>query len=114
MIDGVSVDPSNYEKKEGSTELYLKPEFMDTLSAGTHTATFVYDHEIEVSGTFTVEDAKKAETTESTTATKQTSSAAVGTSPKTGDTDSAPAGLFAGFFAGLAGLGVALKRRKRV
>lgn len=74
---------------------------MDTLSIGTHTATFVYDHEIEISDTFMVEDAKKAETTANTNATKQTSSTTVGTSPKTGETGSAPVGLFAGFFASL-------------
>ena len=36
-VDSVVVDPSNYEAREGSTIITLKPSFLDTLAAGSHT-----------------------------------------------------------------------------
>ena len=41
--DGKTVDPANYELKDGSVILELKPEFMVKLSAGTHTLELVYE-----------------------------------------------------------------------
>ncbi len=36
-VDGVKVDPSNYDVSEGSTIVRLKQSFLDTLSKGRHT-----------------------------------------------------------------------------
>lgn len=38
-VDGKTVDEKYYEKREGSTIITLKPEFLSTLAAGTHTLT---------------------------------------------------------------------------
>jgi len=37
LVDGEVVDPKNYDLKEGSIIVTLKPEFLATLSAGPHT-----------------------------------------------------------------------------
>ena len=37
LVDGVIVDPSNYDVSEGSTIVRLKQSFLDTLSKGSHT-----------------------------------------------------------------------------
>ena len=36
-VDGTIIDPANYEVTEGSTIITLKPEFLKTLSEGSHT-----------------------------------------------------------------------------
>ena len=41
-LDGEIVDPENYELTEGSTIVTFKPAYLNTLSAGNHTVTFVY------------------------------------------------------------------------
>ena len=37
LVDGVKVDPSNYDVSEGSTIVRLKQSFLNTLSKGSHT-----------------------------------------------------------------------------
>ena len=37
LVDGVIVDPSNYDVSKGSTIVRLKQSFLDTLSKGSHT-----------------------------------------------------------------------------
>ena len=37
MVDNVVLDPSQYTKESGSTIIHLKADYLDTLSAGTHT-----------------------------------------------------------------------------
>ena len=59
MIDGQLVDPSNYTVREGSTEVYLNPGYLDTLGAGQHTVRFLYKYGMTADGTFqTVEEEK--------------------------------------------------------
>ena len=41
-VDGTAVDAANYTVKSGSTIITLKPEYLNTLSAGKHTLTVVY------------------------------------------------------------------------
>ena len=41
-VDGSVVDSSNYTAVSGSTVLTLKASYLDTLTAGSHTVTFVY------------------------------------------------------------------------
>lgn len=42
QVDGVAVEPSNYTAVSGSTIVTIKPEYLKTLSSGTHTLTFLY------------------------------------------------------------------------
>ena len=42
LVDGEEVDQDNYELEEGSTIVILKDSFINTLSLGEHTLTFVY------------------------------------------------------------------------
>ena len=42
LVDGVEVDPENYTVVSGSTIATLASSFLDTLSSGNHTLTFVY------------------------------------------------------------------------
>ena len=41
-VDGVLIDAKNYSAKSGSTIITLKPEYLQTLSAGSHNLTVVY------------------------------------------------------------------------
>lgn len=41
-VDGILIDAKNYTAKSGSTIVTLKPEYLQTLSAGSHTLTFIY------------------------------------------------------------------------
>ena len=60
MIDGQMVDPSNYTVREGSTEVYLNPGYLDTLGAGQHTVRFLYKYGMTADGTFQTVEEKKA------------------------------------------------------
>lgn len=52
-VDGAIVDPSNYEVKEGSTIITLKPQYLNSLTSGTHTLTVAYS-DGEASANFTI------------------------------------------------------------
>ena len=41
-VDGILIDAKNYTAKSGSTIVTLKPEYLQTLSEGSHTLTFIY------------------------------------------------------------------------
>ena len=41
LVDGQSVDPSNYTSQEGSTIVRLKSDYISTLKLGTHTLTIL-------------------------------------------------------------------------
>ncbi len=59
-IDGAAVDPSNYDAWSGSTVVSLKPEFLQSLSVGTHIYRVNYtDGAAETS--FTIENASAAQ-----------------------------------------------------
>ena len=60
MIDGQLVDPSNYTVREGSTEVYLNPGYLDMLEAGQHTVRFLYQYGLTADGTFQTVKEKKA------------------------------------------------------
>ena len=42
QVDGMTVDPTYYTAQQGSTIITLKPEFLQTLAAGTHTLTILF------------------------------------------------------------------------
>ena len=43
-VDDVLVDPAMYTAVNGSTIVTLKPEYLESLSLGLHTLTFVYNN----------------------------------------------------------------------
>ena len=45
-VDGKVIDPANYEKKEGSTIITLKAEYLKTLATGSHTFAIVWNNGI--------------------------------------------------------------------
>lgn len=45
-VDGKVIDPANYDKKEGSTIITLKAEYLKTLATGGHTFAIVWDNGI--------------------------------------------------------------------
>lgn len=58
-IDGSLVDRSNYEVKKGSTEIYLQPSYLETLTTGRHTFELRYSNGKKASGEFTITEAEK-------------------------------------------------------
>ena len=52
-VNGKAVDSGNYTVKSGSTIITLKPEYLNTLSAGKHTLTVIYT-DGETSGAFEI------------------------------------------------------------
>ena len=90
-LDGTTLDEKNYTKREGSTIITLKRDFVATLSVGEHTLAIV-----SKSGTATAKFTVKAKPTETTTpqptvtpqptATPQPMVQPVSPIPSTGDT----------------------------
>ena len=54
LIDGKPVDERNYTVKEGSTIVALKRDYLDTLSPGEHSLTFLYT-DGDASATFNIQ-----------------------------------------------------------
>lgn len=54
LMDGNVVDNSNYSVESGSTILTFKPAYLNTLSVGRHTVTFVYNGNKTASTTLTI------------------------------------------------------------
>lgn len=74
-VDGKSVDEKYYTVKEGSTIVTLKPEYLNTLTAGKHTLEIVWT-DGTADTTFTV-DAKPANTDTNSSQTGDSSSIAL-------------------------------------
>ena len=69
QVDGKDIVTSNYEVKEGSTVITLKPSYLETLSVGKHTLAIVSN-----TGTATTEfSIKAASTTANVTQSAETS-----------------------------------------
>lgn len=88
-VDGTLVDAKNYTAVSGSTIVTLKPEYLQTLSEGSHTLTFIYV-DGECSTKFAVKAAKQADVTPPETAVKTPNQSkpvdqTTLKSPKTGD-----------------------------
>lgn len=88
-IDGKEVDKANYTITEGSTIAKIKAAFLDTLTEGEHTLTFVYtDGDVSTGFTTKKHTTDAASTTPAEVTTPSTTEAAkktTDTSPKTGD-----------------------------
>ena len=125
-VDGKVIDPANYEKKEGSTIITLKAEYLKTLAIGSHTFAIVWNNGI--AGTnFTVVANTPADNGNSNSnsgngdsndSSDNTNTSATGTNPAqeldkvpaTGD----PFGIWLTLFAiPLTGLAGMLARRKK-
>ena len=125
-VDGKVIDPANYEKKEGSTIITLKAEYLKTLATGSHTFAIVWNNGI--AGTnFTVVANTPADNGNSNSnsgngdsndSSDNTNTSATGTNPAqeldkvpaTGD----PFGIWLTLFAiSLTGLAGMLARRKK-
>ena len=125
-VDGKVIDPANYDKKEGSTIITLKAEYLKTLATGSHTFAIVWDNGI--AGTnFTVVANTPADNGNSNSnsgngdsndSSDNTNTSATGTNPAqeldkvpaTGD----PFGIWLTLFAiSLTGLAGMLARRKK-
>ena len=125
-VDGKVIDPANYEKKEGSTIITLKAEYLKTLAIGSHTFAIVWNNGI--AGTnFTVVANTPADNGNSNSnsgngdsndSSDNTNTSATGTNPAqeldkvpaTGD----PFGIWLTLFAiSLTGLAGMLARRKK-
>lgn len=93
-MDDQLVDPSNYTTKEGSTIVTLKPEYMATLSTGEHTLKMVYVNDLSAQANFTVVKTVKA-------------------NPKTSDNIILYSVVLVVGFAGLAGAGLYISKKRR-
>lgn len=60
QVDDVTVDPAYYTAEQGSTIITLKPEFLQTLTAGTHTLTILFT-DGTASADFIVKEAQEEE-----------------------------------------------------
>ena len=58
LVDGKKIDPSTYEARQGSVIIALKTSYLETLSAGDHTITAVFDDGRSKAIRFTVLDKK--------------------------------------------------------
>lgn len=96
-VDGKTVDEKYYTVKEGSTIVTLKPEYLNTLTAGKHTLEIVWT-DGTADTTFTV-DAKPANTD-----TK---------SPQTGDSSSMALWIALLFVSGFGVVATAVYGKKR-
>jgi hypothetical protein len=56
MVDGAAVEAKSYEAKIGSVIITLKPEYLETLAAGEHTLTVMFDDGDDVTVKFTIEE----------------------------------------------------------
>ncbi len=85
LMDDKEVDPSNYDKKEGSTIVTLKAAYVASLGAGAHTVSFVYKDGSAVKTTLTL---KAAANSEAAPAAENTSTPAATPAPAAAATDS--------------------------
>ena len=79
-IDKNLIDQSNYTDVSGSTIVTLKKTFLDTLTPGTHTMTFIYT-DGEVSTEFEIAKIEQAPTQQSTIDTTTTNTNTVASNP---------------------------------
>ncbi|MBQ9234249.1 MAG: hypothetical protein IJ167_09475, partial [Lachnospiraceae bacterium] len=109
-VDGKTVDAANYEKIKGSVIIKLKSSFLETLEAGEHTLTAMFDDADEVTVSFEIsakakQDDNKQTTVDTPTTKNDTPKKDTPKAPTTGDKinlgvivmlmiDSAMAGLY--------------------
>lgn len=125
VINGVVVDPSNYEVTSGSTIITFKPEYMNLLDAGYYTIRVNYKDGGYAEIPFSVDTTTSTETnasnsqnnttgTQNTTTTTTTTTTTNNTrSPQTGDSTSGMIVVFL-MLAAVSGVAVCQISRKKV
>jgi hypothetical protein len=111
-VDGEVIDEDNYEVKEGSTIVTLKPAFLETLSVGKHTVgivskTGIATGEIEIKASDTPKTVEQAKPSVKPSAPVES----VSSLPKTGEAGPA---LWHGLLLLIAGSVLLLSRRSRI
>ena len=89
-VDGKTVDAANYEKIKGSVIIKLKSSFLETLEAGEHTLTAMFDDADEVTVSFEIsakakQDDNKQTTVDTPTTKNDTPKKDTPKAPTTGD-----------------------------
>ena len=110
MVDENVVDPTNYTKEKGSVIIKLKSTFLDTLAAGEHTLTAMFDDGDDVTVKFTV--AAKAADVETKTTEAKTTETKKTDSPKTGDNSNIPLAFMLMLDSAMAAIYLTLRRRE--
>ena len=107
LVDGAEVSRDNYTARAGSVVISLKSSYLDTLPAGTHTLTAMFDDGDGASATFSVQDSAPVTPSGTVTPAPLTAKPA-----PTGD--SGRMMLWGALFAAaLLGTGIILRFRKR-
>lgn len=110
-VDGVVIDSKNYTVAEGSTIVTLKPEYLETLSEGSHTFEIVWtDGSAGTSFVVNLDDSEDDETPTPTPGSGNNTPGA--TVPPTGDSSN-PALWITLLMAALAGFAVLLVKSKK-
>ena len=107
LIDGTEVSRDNYTARAGSVVISLKSSYLDTLPAGTHTLTAMFDDGDGAAASFTIQDTAPVQPSGTVTPTPLTAKPA-----PTGDSSRMLLwGLL--FAAALMGSGLILHTRKK-
>lgn len=116
-VDGTLIDAKNYSAKSGSTIITLKPEYLQSLSAGSHNLTVVYvdgecSTKFEVKAVAKPADVKTPETSVNVPKQSKPADQTTPKSPKTGDESNPFVWLLLGFVsASAAGMMIYKKNR---
>ena len=62
LVDGVTVNASNYTAEAGSVIIRLHPQYLNTLSVGEHVLTALFDDGSSDTAHFTITEPKKDDT----------------------------------------------------
>lgn len=111
-VDEKTIDAANYDKEKGSVIIKLKSAFLDTLAAGEHTLTAVFDDGDDVTVKFTIAakaDEKKADVETKTTEAKKAETNKTA-SPQTGDNSNIPLAFMLIFDSGMGAVYLSLRR----
>lgn len=117
QVDGRDVDATNYEVREGSTIVTLKPSYLETLSGGVHTLAIV-SKTGTAETTFTIQQGEGgSETPKTESGTSQSGSDTSKTSGKaagTGDNSRAALWGILALLASVCSAKIVLMRRRKI
>lgn len=116
-VDGTLIDAKNYSAKSGSTIITLKPEYLQSLSAGSHNLTVVYvdgecSTKFEVKAVAKPADVKSPDTSVNVPKQSKPADQTTPKSPKTGDESNPFVWLLLGFVSASAAGMLIIKKNK--
>lgn len=114
-VDEKTIDAANYDKEKGSVIIKLKSAFLDTLAAGEHTLTAVFDDGDDVTVKFTIAakaDEKKADVETKITEAKKAETNKTA-SPQTGDNSNIPLAFMLILDSGMGAVYLTIRRRMK-